>query len=301
MEGIFAYTPDARAARPPRSMFLLVLVLAMCAVARIAAADEARIAALARAHYDAGEYYNAVTECMRQVDLYPGGKGAPDALLLMGQAYYRGGNYYSATLAMMNCYDAYRDREQGERALLYLAYMRLQTGSPYFATRTLQEYRHIYREGAYLELTALDLCYASALDYDGRGALKALDDYNASWPDGKYVQKAQELRALILDEINRPRKSLAVSVVGSLLMPGFGNFYTGNYLTGTFSLLCNAALIYLIYDAYRDDNRFRMAVFGIAEFSFYQYSVISAINNVYLYNSREPFYRTVRLSMQEHF
>ncbi|TAL35269.1 MAG: hypothetical protein EPN93_10745 [Spirochaetes bacterium] len=297
MGGAFAYTLNTRASLVLRA----VLVLALSAVARGAAADEARVAALARAHYDAGEYYNTVTECMRLVALYPGSAGAPDALLLMGEAYYRGGNYYSATLTMMSCYDTYRDREQGERALLYLAYMRLQTGSPYFATRTLQEYQHIYREGAYRELAALDLCYAAALDYDGRGTLKALDDYGASWPDGKYAQKAQDLRALVLEEINRPRKSLAVSVVGSLLMPGFGHFYTGNYLTGAFSLLCNAGLIYLIYDAYRDDNRFRMAVFGLAEFSFYQYSVISAINNVYQYNSREPYYRTVRLSMQEHF
>jgi outer membrane protein assembly factor BamD (BamD/ComL family) len=264
-------------------------------------AGEAELAALARAHYNAGEYYNAVTECMRLLHVYPSGKEAPDTMLLMGQSYFRGGNYYSATLTMMGCYDAWKDRDQGERALLFLAYMRLQTGSPFFATRTLQEYQHIYREGAYRDLAALDLCYASALQYDLKSAQSALDSCDETWPDGRYAQKVQELRALIRDEINRPRKSLAVSILGSLVMPGFGHFYTGDWVTGTFSFLCNAGLIYLIYDAYRDDNRFRMAVFGFAEFSFYQYSIASAINNVYEYNNREPFYKAVRLSIHEHF
>lgn len=94
---------------------------------------------------------------------------------------------------------------------------------------------------------------------------------------------------------------MVISVAGSILVPGFGHFYTGRYLTGLLSFATNAVLIFLIYDAWRDDNSFRMLVFGAAELAFYQYSVYSAVRNVYEYNSREAFFKSVRLAFPVRF
>ncbi len=264
-------------------------------------ADGREIIALMKANLDGGDYYSAATEGMRYRCLYPGGPLVPSSLLLSGEAYYRGGNYYEAVSAFSECYHSHRATPEAERALISLGYIRLTTGSPFFALRTCQEYRYIYPEGRFREEADIDACFAMALQSDFDGTKTALAAYETMHPDGAYGPHARELERLVEEEINRPRKSLAVSVGGSILIPGFGHFYTGRYLEGFLALFTNSAFLYLIYDAWRDDNKFRMAVFGFAGFTVYQYSLVSSVRNVHEYNSREPFQRSVRLAARRHF
>jgi hypothetical protein len=256
---------------------------------------------LAADHLAGGDYHSAITECMRYQFLHPGSEGYPRSMLLMGEAYFRGGNYYEATNMMSSCHTRYRDRPEGERALLSLAYMRLVKGSPFLAYRTYQEYNYIYGDGALREEASADICYALALQYDVSGARSAAASYRKSFPDGRYTERLMDLERLMNTEVNRPRKSLGVSVGGSLLLPGFGHFYVGKYAQGALALLTNAALLYLTYDGYRDDNTFRAVVFGVAAFGFYQYSLYAAITNVYEHNSREGYYQSVRMAARTHF
>lgn len=264
-------------------------------------ADGAEIISLMKANIESGDYYSAVTEGMRYRFLFPGGPLIPASLLLSGEAYYRGGNYYEAASAFSDCYQSHRATPEAERALLSLAYIRLATGSPFFALRTYQEYRYVYPDGRFREEADIDACYAMALQSDFDGTRAGLASYDSRYPNGTYYVHARELERLVDEEINRPRKSLAVSVGGSILVPGFGHFYTGHYLEGFLALFTNSAFLYLIYDAWRDDNKFRMAVFGFAGFTVYQYSLVSSVRNVYEYNSREPFNRSVRLAARRHF
>ena len=259
------------------------------------------IISLMKTNLASGDYYSTVTEGMRYRHLYPDGALVPVSLLLTGEAYYRGGNYYEAAEAFSQCYRTYREKPEAQKALPSLGYIRLMTGSPFFALRTYQEYLYVYPDGPHREEAGIDACYALALQSDFEGARTALGAHNASFPDGAYADRARELERLMDEEVNRPRKSLALSVGGSVLIPGFGHFYTGRYLEGFLALLTNSAFIYLIYDAWRDDNEFRMAVFGFAEFTVYQYSLVSSVRNVYEYNSREPFHRSVRLAARRNF
>ncbi|RPI95549.1 MAG: hypothetical protein EHM32_05560 [Spirochaetales bacterium] len=279
----------------------MLLALALSLPTRAVLADGAEIIALMKANLDSGDYYSAATEGMRYRFLYPGGPLVPTSLLLSGEAYYRGGNYYEAASAFSDCYQSHRAAPEAESALISLGYIRLATGSPFFALRTYQEYLYVYPEGRFREEADIDACYAMALQSDFDGSRSALAVYVATYPDGPYGGHARELERLIEEEINRPRKNLALSVGGSILIPGFGHFYTGRYLEGFLALFTNSAFLYLIYDAWRDDNKFRMAVFGFAGFTVYQYSLVSSVRNVYEYNSREPFHRSVRLAARRHF
>ncbi|HSV95752.1 MAG TPA: hypothetical protein VLM75_02330 [Spirochaetota bacterium] len=279
----------------------MLLALVLFTPARVLFADGAEIIALMKANLDSGDYYSAATEGMRYRFLYPGGPLVPTSLLLSGEAYYRGGNYYEAASAFSDCYRSHRATPEAERALLSLGYIRLATGSPFFALRTYQEYLYVYPDGRFREEADIDACYAMTLQSDFDGAKSALAVYGVTYPAGAYGDHARELERLIEEEINRPRKSLALSVGGSILIPGFGHFYTGRYLEGLLALFTNSAFLCLIYDAWRDDNKFRMAVFGFAGFTVYQYSLVSSVRNVYEYNSREPFHRSVRLAARRHF
>lgn len=264
-------------------------------------ASERELLDLASEHIERREYYSAITEMMRYQFLYPGGRHYAESMLLMGRAYFRGGNYYQATALMESCYSRYGKTPEGGQALIGLGSMRLLGGSPELAYRSFREYALIHPRGPYMQEASLGIAYARALQYDLPGALRAGDEYGLDFPGGRYVENLKEFRYLIESEVNRPRKSLALSVAGSILVPGFGHFYTGKYLTGLLSLATNAVLIFLIYDAWRDDNRFRMLVFGAAELAFYQYSLYSAIRNVYEYNSREAFNKSVRLAFPVRF
>jgi len=278
-----------------------ILAAAVLCVGGPLLASEAELIGLAKEHLKRGEYYSAITESMRYQHLHPGGAFYPRSLLIMGEAYYRGGNYYEGTTVMAECFTRFKTRKEGEEALISLGYMRLQKGSAFYAGRTYQEYNYLYREGAYREEAAGDICYAAALQFDIGASKKAIGAYREAYPEGKYLEKVRELNDLIDREINRPKKSLGIAVAGSLLLPGFGHFYTENYGEGFLSLATNAALVFLIYDGYRDDNKFRMAFFSLMEFSFYQYSLFGAVRDVYEYNSRDSFYESVRLSIRRHF
>jgi len=70
---------------------------------------------------------------------------------------------------------------------------------------------------------------------------------------------------------------------------------------GLATLATNAALIFLAWDGYRDGDMLRMILFGVAELSFYQHSLFSAANNVYLYNGRDSFNRKVMMGYTVRF
>jgi outer membrane protein assembly factor BamD (BamD/ComL family) len=264
-------------------------------------ASENDLINLAQSHNRNGEYYNAITEIMRYQYLYPDGKFYPLSLLVLGEAFYRGGNYNKAVNTFAECHEKYRNTPEGERAYYKTGYVQLTSGSPYLAFRIYQEYRYLYKDGAFGEDIARDICYSQILMKDLPEAKIAAGYYTDVYPEGKYLQEIKGLQLLIDEEINRPKKSLWVSVLGSIVIPGFGHFYTGNYEVGILSLVSNALLIYLFYDAYKDKSKVRMIVFGLGEFSFYQYSLYSSISNVYYYNNDEKFYKSVRLSASKEF
>ncbi len=279
------------------TVFIALMAIAPCPLS----ASERELIDLANDLIERREYYSAITEMMRYQFLYPGGKRYAESMLIMGKAYFRGGNYYLATAVVESCYSRFGRTPEGQQALIGLGSMRLLSASPEPAYRSFREYALIHPGGMLSQEASIGIAYARALQYDLTGAMRADDDYRSAFPDGRYVENLRQFRYLIESEVNRPRKSMVISVAGSILVPGFGHFYTGRYLTGLLSFATNAVLIFLIYDAWRDDNSFRMLVFGAAELAFYQYSVYSAVRNVYEYNSREAFFKSVRLAFPVRF
>lgn len=287
---------------------LLHLLLAVTAIIvmpypvnRAFAADSHPLLQQAERHIDNRQYYHAVTEIMRYQYIYPRGNEYYESMLMMGKAYYLGDNYYQATQVMAECYNAARDTGEGEKALYFLGTMRLKSGSPFFAHRTIQEYMYIYPDGSYSEISQLHACHALAMMNDHRKALDGIHEFLEKYPQTGYREEALTLEKNIMEQVNRPRKSPLAAFLGSLVMPGFGHFYTGNIGMGLLSFFTNAGLIYLIYDGYTDGDMFRAAFFGFIELSFYQYSLITGVRSVHEYNSDREYYNTLRMSVETRF
>ena len=219
----------------------------------------------------------------------------------MSDAYRKGENYSKAINTLSECYKRYIDLPEGEEALYMIGYTRLSMGSPYFAYRSFQEYQYIYKGGKFTEDVSYDLFLTLILLKDLDSAKKAADDYKNNYTDGKYLKEVNDLQLLIDDQINRPKKNVWISAIGSIFIPGFGHFYTGKYRVGIFSLVSNALFIYLFYDGYRDRDKMRMIVFGLAELSFYNYSLYSSISDVYEYNDNSQFYKSISLRIEKKF
>jgi hypothetical protein len=264
-------------------------------------ASEKDLIDLAESHNRQGEYYNAITEVMRYQYIYRKGTLFPKSMLILSESYYRGGNFDQTIKTLGKCHEKFKNLPEGERALYDIGYVRLVQGSAYFAFRTFKEYEYIYKDGIYKEDIARDMCYTLALLKDLKGAKKAIVDYEINYSEGKYQKEINDFQILVDNEINRPKKSLLVSVLGSIVIPGFGHFYAGKFGTGVFSLVSNAALSYLFYRGYKEKDKVQMIVFGFAEFTFYQYSLYSSIRNVYEYNNNEQFYKSIRLSAVKEF
>ncbi len=249
------------------------------------------------------EYYHAITECMRYQFLFPDGKEYPQSMLIMSRAYFLGGNYYRATDIAYDCYKKYTGTMYGDSALYNLAVMRLMEGSPFFAYRTYQEYFSIYPDGKYRETARLDFIYAQILLNNIHDAKNNVDAFIKQTSDEELRNEAMACLQLLHDYEKRPQKNIWVSATGSLLVPGFGHFYAGKYTVGVLSFVSTTLCAALAYRGYTHDNNFQLIFFGLAGFTFYQYSLVSAVLNVGEYNSNSinQLKKAIHITVQKRF
>ncbi len=262
----------------------------------VAAGNEESVYRLAEQFYEQGDYFSAITETMRYQFLNPKGKYYAESMLLEGKAYWKGKNPSQALNVMTKCFEMFGDKEAGEKALLYSGKIRLFAGSPYFAHRTFLTYNYLYKKGKFEEDVLSDKCFSAAMMGELEEAKGLIARYRETYGEGKYLSSLNELEKLIDNETARSKKSYALAFGGSVIIPGFGHFYAGEWTTGLFSLATTGICFFLAWDGYRDENLLRTILFGVVGLSFYQHSLFSAANNVYHYNSGENFYRRVMLS-----
>lgn len=256
---------------------------------------------LAEKYYEKGEYYQALTEIDRMTDFYNQGKPGSDAYLLRGKTLFMGDNYTGALGSFTDCIEKFPSSPQAEEAMYLTGRTRMVYGSTLYSARDLSRYLNLFPQGRFAEDAKRDICYITALGNDLKGAREEIKNYTELHPDGKYAADLAEIDQLIIDEINRPRKSVALSVGCSFLIPGFGHFYTGKIKEGLLSLASNALFIFLTADAIVDQDRFRALFFGFVGLTFYQHSLVSAVSNVYEYNSNEKFVTRIKIRILGRF
>lgn len=277
------------------------LLVAICGSA--ARAGEAEMLDLAERYYKSGDYYSTITEIMRYRFIYPSGNHTPRVMLLMGKAYWKGNNIRKAAELMNACHAGFPGSAEGEEALYLAGFIPLTCGMPVEAMQAQDAYRAAYRHGRFMEELARDACAAPALAMDLRGALSNIGAYRGRYPGGRYAGDMDRLEGAIAEETRRPRRHLWASVLGSVFIPGFGHFYTGNYATGVLTLFTNALCGFMIYNASRRHDTFQTVLFSVAGAAVYQYNIFSAIRVVDEYNGKRDreFFRKVRLGISSAF
>lgn len=258
---------------------------------------------LAERYYSGGDYYSAITEVLRYQHFNPSGALYPRSMLLMGKAYYKGNNYQKALNIFFSCFQDYSKRVEGEEALYLAGFIQLVKGAPSEAMKTHDIYRVTYRRGAFIEELDRNDCFASALTTDFNGALNQIMKYRERYPLGKYRSDLDRLEALTQEESVKSRRHLWVSVLGSVFIPGFGQFYTGNYAAGLLTFLSNALCVFMIYNGHRLHDTFQMVFFSLAEVVVYQYNIFGAVRAVDEFNKKRnhDFFKKVQLGITASF
>jgi hypothetical protein len=284
-----------------KKVFMAAFLVSALLIGAHAAGND--ILDLAERYYIGGDYYSAITEVLRYQHFYPAGVLYPGSMLLMGKAYYKGNNYQKALNIFFSCFQGYSGKIEGEEALYLAGFIQLRKGSPSEAMKIHDLYRVTYRKGAFMEELDRDDCFTSALTTDFHGALNQIVKYRERYPLGKYNSDLDRLEALLQEETAKPQRHLWVSVLGSVFIPGFGQFYTGNYAAGFLTLFTNALCVFMIYNGYRLHDTFQMVFFSLAEVIVYQYNIFGAVRAVDEFNKKRnhDFFKKVQLGITASF
>jgi len=254
--------------------------------------------ALAMHYYDSRDYRSAATECMRYQYLFPAGNFYGDSMCLLARAWYRQGDYTRSRRVLELCRDRSGDDPSSSEALYLQGYVNLLAGADGLALLNLKQYKDEYPEGKRGPETLYLLSCAKALRNDFAGSLGDIRSYNSLYGSDDDIMV---LEKMVEAEKSRPLKRRLVAALGSVVVPGFGYFYTGRYAMGFLAFATNCLCSGLIYHGYRNDNIYEMVLFSVLELSFYQYSIYGGVRSVHEYNSREKFRREIRLGFSEKF
>lgn len=255
----------------------------------------------AGALYRMSDYHSAMTEVYRYRTLYPRGELTDRSLLLEGKVQYGKGRYGKAMEALDRLLIRYPDSDGAEEGLYLRSGYRLSAGTPLFGWQDVIRYRRQWPEGKYVPLVDLNGVYARALTGDVSSARRLLARWKERYPESPHLDEAVRLEALLVEALNRPPKSMALSVVGSVVLPGFGHFYTGKWGLGAATLVTNGVLIFLSTWGFMRGNLYQGILFGALEAYFYSYSLYMAVKNVDDYNRRGAFREELRLSLTQRF
>ncbi len=262
-------------------------------------ASEKDVRDMALWYYSQGDYYGTITEAMRYQCLYPSGPWFGKSMLLMGKAYYRGNNYQAALHIFAACYRGFTGTKDGEEGLYLVSFVQLMKGSPREALKLHDLYRAAYRGGAFTEELDRDACVAAVISGDMPGSLNVIRSYRDRHPQGKYQGDVDRMEKALIEDSEKPRRYVWLSVLGSVFIPGFGHFYTGNYATGFLTLFTNALCIFMIWNGYRLNDTYQMVFFGVAEAFVYGYNLFSAARVVNEYNAKRDreLFRRIQLGI----
>ena len=128
------------------------------------------------------------------------------------------------------------------------------------------------------------LCYLKNNDIPG--ALRKLQMVTSSSKNPEIEKSASEAVAIIEEDMDKGKRSPAISMVMSTILPGSGQMYSGRYRDGITSLLLNGVFTAIAVDSYRQRNwggGLIVAYFGL---SFYTGNIYGAKASAHRHNEQ---------------
>jgi tetratricopeptide (TPR) repeat protein len=228
--------------------------------------------------FAAGDYYRAITEYERFSFSAPDHPQAPRAGLMIAMSYFKGRKWEPAAERFVRLKENYAGQEVGRAALLMLA-------ETYFAM------------GRYAEAEPHFTAYAEAFpagEHADRARIKAgvclLRLGQQEWAResfaGVATNVAAELRDVVREFEQVPRKSPGLAAGLSAAMPGAGQLYIRRPHDALVAFLVNGLLIWGAVEAFERDEQVAGAFIAVFEAGWYFGNIYNAANGAHKFNAR---------------
>jgi len=274
----------------------IIIILFIFSFVGLAAKEKSHLE-LAKNFFENREYYHSISETLRYENYYPNGKYLHQMIYIRGISYYKGGDYQGAIASFTKSLVKSGASVWKERSHFSRGFIRLKSNNSFYAYIDFTSYLKHYPNGIYRDAAFLHRSYAMSLSSNLYDSLYQIRLFYKSFPSSKYMTSAKRLEEMIIFELMRPKKNMVFALLGSILLPGFGYFYTENYELGFLSLGSNALMITAIVLSALQGNIFAVILFSLLEVSLYTFQISGAIKSVNDYNSHESFFKKIRFEI----
>lgn len=252
---------------------------------------------LARALFQEGDYYRAITEAKRFLFLHPTDSRKWEVSLLIGQAYWEQGQPAAARGALRPVAEQ-RDRpDLTVQAMMMIGQCLERTDSHaaqayYFQLTTTQglppanqfnlRNQARYRQGWVLvELGRFEQAAAVFRQVEDHHQLKV---------------SATSLSVWVRDGTKIEPRSPALAGILSAVLPGVGQLYTGHLIEAAIAFGLNLIFILAVIQAWRARTWLVLILLLIMEIGWYGGNIYNAVNGVHIYNreAREAFVKQLQ-------
>lgn len=245
--------------------------------------------------YSKAQYYRAITEYERYIFLNPLAKNKDEIAYKIGLCYFDGQQYEEA---IKYYYDYLEDYDTSPFTVSSLN----KIVEAYFI---LQNYDHaLFELNNYYQAVDKDKLKLQAkafigkiyfYEYDWDKAFQTWDECEKEFAvdlkkDKDYTKQAQNLS----------HRSPVLAGFFSIIFPGLGQVYNGDYGDAFAVLIVNGVFGYLIYDALKYKNYVETGIFGFLEIGWYSGTVYGAVRGAQKYNLRqkEDFVKSIDINFK---
>ena len=224
------------------SSFILVFVIAINLQAQFNSDEQFYYA---KKLYDEEKYFDAVTELKRLLFFDNTNKYSYEANRLIGLSYKQGAKFsdavYHFTLAEKNFITS-EELFETRIEIIKVNILRRSTGRAFFLLDSLQSDKRFMNK-------------IDEINYWRGWAFIFLDDWASASVSFASISPNHDLKSFA-DSINNQFYNVTLAKVLSIFVPGAGQLYTGEYVSGLISLGWNVLWGYLTVSAFVDDRVF---------------------------------------------
>lgn len=201
--------------------------------------------------FNTGDYYQSITEFKRLQYFDEEKKYSFESNLKIGTAYKKGGFYDNAIEYLTKAKLETQNRDEQTEADIQIIRCNILRGTFQRSLQLLDELEKEQHPGK----------VQNKIHYWRGWTYMLWDKWDSAAVQFEKISKQHELK-LLSKQVNEDKYSVTFARVISYILPGAGQFYTGNYFSGFMSLAWNVLWGYLTINAFTEDRVFDGAAVG---------------------------------------
>jgi len=257
-------------------MHVLLLVLLTLFSPAIVFAEPPDLFSFAASLAAENDHYRAITEYKRFLHYHPQDARAPQAQLAIAESLFAGQRWQQGDAAAEKVWLGYPDSPEALQARKRYASAASERGDNQLARERYQQLKEL------VESDHDQANYQIGLSYLKQQQLPEAEQSFAELPG----PESENLR-LMLDEYRQlPRKSPQLAGTLSALLPGAGQLYTERPKQAAVAFTLNAAFIYAAIEAWNNENYAVASILTMFEIGWYGGNIYNAANNAHKINQQ---------------